>query len=131
MSAETDLVSGDGSLADFTNLFGGNVEANQSAFDAADNGSAVQNGNGTATQTAPSWLGSLTGLLTTGAKLASTGITVANELNGKTTAPASTSATPSKQASNGSAATTSMSKTFLIIGAAVVGLLVLMLALRK
>ena len=86
-------LSGRGSDADFVNLFGDNYAYNQTAFDAADNGT-VSKGAGTATVNSPSWMQSLTSIFGTAANVTGTVL----ELTGNTTKPATAVAKPSAAA---------------------------------
>jgi hypothetical protein len=101
----TDLLAGSGSDADFLNLFGDNYEANQSAYDVADNG-GVSTTNDVTTVTSPGWFSSLTSVLNQGVQLAGTVGTVAGiftDKPGKTSAAKNTAAntTPGAGAASG------------------------------
>lgn len=87
--ADNSLLSGDGSEADFLNAYGSSYEANQSAFDVADNGK-VTSTDTTTTVNSPSWASSLGSLF----GLAGQGAAVVTAFTGKTTAPAATVAQP-------------------------------------
>ena len=118
---EDDMLSGDGTEADFVNSYGGSYVANQTPYDAADNGLVTQS-NGTTSVSSPSWTSSLTSLF----GLATQGAGTVGQLTGKTTAPAATVASPA----SGTAASAT-SQTMLFIGLVVAAIVGAFLFFRK
>jgi len=94
--AEDALLSGDGSDADFLFEYGDNYVYNQTAFDKADNGTAITSAAGS-TYTSPSWMQSLGNLFGSAASVASTVMPV---ITGSTTTANKTVATPSAGATS-------------------------------
>jgi hypothetical protein len=128
---EDNLINGDGSTADFVNAYGDTAIANQTPADTIDTG-AMTKGNGTATTSPPSWLSSLTGLISTGANAAGAVAPLVGTLTGSTTKPNAAVAAPARQvAATPSTSSTSKFTLYAIIGAALAGVLILVLALRK
>ena len=117
-----EMLSGDGTEADFLNSYGGSYVDNQTPYDAADNGLVTQS-NGTTSVSSPSWTSSLTSLF----GLATQGAGVAGQLTGKTTAPAAIVASPA----SGTAASATTSKMMLFIGLAVAAIVGAFLFFKK
>ena len=122
------MVNGDATAADFANsLAGSNVLANQSGFDALDNGQISTSGRSTTVST-PSWTQSLQSIFGIASQVATTAGqvgTAVNTLTGKTTAPA----TNQVAGTPGSTSTTS-TILYVIAGALALGAL-LWFILRK
>ena len=123
---DDNLLSGDGSTADFLNSTGADsvYRDNQSVADALDNGAVTSTGNST-TVSPPSWQNSLGSLFT----VAGSAINTVKPLLGSTTGGTPTNATPAKAAAAKAGATTSTKiggSTMLYIGLAVAAVLALL-----
>jgi hypothetical protein len=128
MSAETDLVSGQGDTADLVAGIGDNYTPNQTPFDVADNGLVSTSGN-SASSSAPSWLSGLQGLVTTGSSIYGT---VSQAVNGKPGTPISKAPAGPNQTTTTPAASNPSSKSlWLIAGAAVLAVVLFVVLGRK